>query len=160
MFGFGKRDPLPAGSIAAAASGEIIPIEKVNDEVFARKMMGDGAAIIPSEDCIVAPCSGTVSMLYPTLHAFGITSEDGVDILVHIGIDTVRLKGKGFRSFVKEGQKVRAGDRIIKVDTHDIKNKGLDLTTMILFPDCSVRMDIRREGRAIKGRTVIATYTL
>ncbi|HIU03654.1 MAG TPA: PTS glucose transporter subunit IIA [Candidatus Onthocola gallistercoris] len=160
MFGFGKRDPLPAGSIAAAASGEIIPLEKVKDEVFARKMMGDGVAIIPSEDDIVAPCDGIVSMLYPTLHAFGITSADGLDILVHIGIDTVRLKGKGFRSFVKEGQKVRVGERIIKVDTYDMKNKGLDLTTMILFPDCSARMAMKREGYANKGKTIIATYTL
>lgn len=160
MFGFGKRDPLPAGSIAAAASGEIIPLEKVKDEAFARKMMGDGVAIIPSEDDIVAPCDGTVSMLYPTLHAFGITSADGLDILVHIGIDTVRLKGKGFRSFVKEGQKVRVGERIIKVDTYDMKNKGLDLTTMILFPDCSARMAMKREGYANKGKTIIATYTL
>lgn len=160
MFGFGKRDPLPAGSIAAAASGEIIPLEKVKDEAFARKMMGDGVAIIPSEDDIVAPCDGIVSMLYPTLHAFGITSADGLDILVHIGIDTVRLKGKGFRSFVKEGQKVRVGERIIKVDTYDMKNKGLDLTTMILFPDCSARMAMKREGYANKGKTIIATYTL
>ena len=123
-------------------------------------MMGDGVAIIPSEDDIVAPCDGIVSMLYPTLHAFGITSADGLDILVHIGIDTVRLKGKGFRSFVKEGQKVRVGERIIKVDTYDMKNKGLDLTTMILFPDCSARMAMKREGYANKGKTIIATYTL
>lgn len=160
MFGFKRKEALPPGSVAAVASGEIIPLEKVKDEAFARKMMGDGVAIIPSEDYIVAPCDGTVSMLYPTLHAFGLTSVDGLDILVHIGIDTVRLKGKGFRSFVQEGQKVRAGERIIKVDTYDMKNKGLDLTTMILFPNCNAKLAMKREGYASKGRTIIATYTI
>ena len=106
MLGFGKRKSVSPGNIAAVVSGQIIPIEKVKDEAFAKKMMGDGVAIVPSDDYIVSPCDGTVSMLYPTLHAFAVTSEDGMDILIHIGIDTVKLKGKGFRSFVKQGQKV------------------------------------------------------
>ena len=90
-------------------SGQIIPIEKVKDEAFAKKMMGDGVAIVPADDYIVSPCDGTVSMLYPTLHAFAVTSEDGMDILIHIGIDTVKLKGKGFRSVSGGTWKERRG---------------------------------------------------
>ena len=101
MLGFGKRKSVSPGNIAAVVSGQIIPIEKVKDEAFAKKM-GDGVAIVPSDDYIVSPCDGTVSMLYPTLHAFAVTSEDGMDILIHIGIDTVKLKGKGFRGRIRK----------------------------------------------------------
>ena len=92
-------------SLSSPVSGTVKNLTEVRDEVFATKMMGDGVAIVPSDDYIVSPCDGTVSMLYPTLHAFAVTSEDGMDILIHIGIDTVKLKGKGFRSFVKQGRK-------------------------------------------------------
>lgn len=116
------------------------------------KMMGDGVAIVPSDDYIVSPCDGTVSMLYPTLHAFAVTSEDGMDILIHIGIDTVKLKGKGFRSFVKQGQKVHVGERIIRVDSYDMKNKGIDLTTMILFPSADKKIAVKKKAMQIRGK--------
>ena len=155
MLGFGKRKSVSPGNIAAVVSGQIIPIEKVKDEAFAKKMMGDGVAIVPSDDYIVSPCDGTVSMLYPTLHAFAVTSEDGMDILIHIGIDTVKLKGKGFRSFVKQGQKVHVGERIIRVDSYDMKNKGIDLTTMILFPSANKKIAVKKEGYADQGKAII-----
>ena len=122
--------------------------------------MGDGVAIVPSDDYIVSPCDGTVSMLYPTLHAFAVTSEDGMDILIHIGIDTVKLKGKGFRSFVKQGQKVHVGERIIRVDSYDMKNKGIDLTTMILFPSADKKIAVKKEGYADQGKTIVASYSV
>ena len=103
MLGFGKRKSVSPGNIAAVVSGQIIPIEKVKDEAFAKKMMGDGVAIVPSDDYIVSPCDGTVSMLYPTLHAFAVTSEDGMDILIHIGIDTVRAESSCRRADHKSG---------------------------------------------------------
>ena len=152
MLGFGKRKSVSPGNIAAVVSGQIIPIEKVKDEAFAKKMMGDGVAIVP--------CDGTVSMLYPTLHAFAVTSEDGMDILIHIGIDTVKLKGKGFRSFVKQGQKVHVGERIIRVDSYDMKNKGIDLTTMILFPSADKKIAVKKEGYADQGKTIVASYSV
>ena len=109
---------------------------------------------------IINPCDGTVSMLYPTLHAFAVTSEDGMDILIHIGIDTVKLKGKGFRSFVKQGQKVHVGERIIRVDSYDMKNKGIDLTTMILFPSADKKIAVKKEGYADQGKTIVASYSV
>lgn len=161
MFGFlsRKNEELPNNGIAAVVSGEIIPIEETKDAVFSEKMMGDGVAILPGKDWIVAPCSGTVSMLYPTLHAFGITRDDGLEILIHIGIDTVSLNGKGFQSFVKEGQKVKAGDKVIRVDKQGLEDKGVDLTTMIIFPNCEFQLDLKKSGRADAGKTIVATYT-
>ena len=137
------------------------PLKKVKDEAFAKKMMGDGVAIVPSDDYIVSPCDGTVSMLYPTLHAFAVTSEDGMDILIHIGIDTVKLKGKGFRSFVKQGQKVHVGERIIRVDSYDMKNKGIDLTTMILFPSADKKIAVKKRRLCrSRGKTIVASYSV
>ena len=99
-------------------------LEKVADPAFAQKMLGDGAAIDPQNELIVAPCEGTITMMYPTLHAFGITNTDGVEILVHIGIDTVAMKGDGFEYLVKEGQKVSAGTPLIKFDKKKISEAG------------------------------------
>ena len=160
MFGFKKKASLPPGSVTAVVSGKIVPLESVKDEAFAKKMMGDGAAILPEDDYVVAPCDGTLTMIYPTLHAFGVTSSDGVDILVHIGIDTVNLKGKGFRRIAEEGQKVHTGDKIIKMDFHELESRGVDMTTMILFPGHTAGLDIKREGHASRGKTVVAAYTL
>lgn len=156
---FKKEKNVAENAFLAVASGKIIPLEKVKDEVFAQKMLGDGAAIIPEGEWIVAPCKGQITMLYPTLHAFSIKNEAGVDILVHIGINTVSLNGKGFKAFVKEGDRIQAGDKIIRFDSYMMDRDGLDMTTMMLFPSASdIKLSIKREGRAKKGETEIVTY--
>ena len=86
MFEFLKKKEIPERSCAAVTSGYLMPLEKVKDEAFASKMLGEGVAIRPDGEYVVAPCRGTISMLYPTLHAFGIRSDEGVDILIHIGM--------------------------------------------------------------------------
>jgi glucose-specific phosphotransferase system IIA component len=118
---------------ASPAQGELISIEKVNDPVFSQRMMGDGFAIIPEGEYFYAPFTGSVEMLFPTGHAIGLKSEDGIEVLIHIGLDTVKLKGEGFKTFVRQGDKVMIGDPLIKVDLELIKKKGYDTTTPIIF---------------------------
>ena len=84
----------PQTAITAVISGRLLPLSEVRDEVFAQKMLGDGAAVQPEGEIVAAPCDGKITMLYPTLHAFGLVNPDGLEILVHIGIDTVSLQGK------------------------------------------------------------------
>lgn len=120
--------------IVAVANGKLIPIEEVSDPAFASKMMGDGIAIELHEEVICAPCNGTLDVAYPTGHAFGITRKDGVGMIIHIGVNTVESNGKGFEVFVKQGQNVKAGDPLVKVDLKKLKEK-YDMTTMLIITD-------------------------
>jgi PTS system beta-glucosides-specific IIC component len=119
--------------IIAIADGNMIPLADVKDEAFASKALGDGVAFELSNGFVTAPANGELSVLFPTGHAFGITTKEGVEILVHIGIDTVNLKGEGFDVLAKQGDNVRAGQPIVKVDMDLIKKKGYDLTTMLII---------------------------
>ena len=121
---FKKKTEWKGNEIYSVVDGRLKKLEKVADPAFAQKMLGDGAAIDPQNELIVAPCEGTITMMYPTLHAFGITNTDGVEILVHIGIDTVAMNGDGFEYLVKEGQKVSAGTPLIKFDKKKISEAG------------------------------------
>ena len=111
-------------SVLAPLDGTIIDLEKVPDEVFAQKMAGDGVAIDPSGSVAVAPVSGTLVKLFPGGHAFGIATKEGVELIVHIGLDTVELKGEGFSNIATEGQEVRAGTPIVRFDRATIERKG------------------------------------
>ena len=118
--------------ISAPVSGQLVDLATVNDPVFAGGMMGKGAAIEPADGTIVAPADGTITVAYATKHAYGLTTADGVEILIHIGIDTVNLDGKGFESFVKQGQTVSKGDKLGTFDPAIIKDAGYPVTTMVL----------------------------
>lgn len=157
MFSIFKK-AIPSNAVIAAASGRLIPLEKVKDEVFAKKMLGEGAAIVPENEVITAPCTGKLTMLYPTRHAFGIRCDDGLEILVHIGIDTVKLNGKGFKCYADEGDRVQAGDKIIRYDSYLMNQEGYDMTVMILFPNCKYELCINNIGYVKKGKSIIATY--
>lgn len=121
-------------TIVSPVQGKVIDLSNVKDEAFASKAMGDGFAIEPSSDMFVSPIDGTIAALFPTGHAFGITNDD-MEIIVHIGIDTVELQGNGFHSYVKQGDLVKKGDPIIKADIASIKQQGYDVTTMVIFTD-------------------------
>lgn len=121
--------------INAPISGKCMDISEVNDAVFSQKMMGDGIAIKPVNNVVAAPCNGIVTMIFPTKHAFGITLKNGVEVLVHIGIDTVNLNGAGFTCYVKKGQKVSQGDKIIWFDESYLDRNDLDMTTMVILTD-------------------------
>ncbi len=159
MFGLFKRSsPIPSNAVVAPVNGKIIPLSEVKDEVFAQHIMGDGAAIEPSDGMITAPCSGTITMLYPTLHAFGIKSEDGLELLVHIGINTVNLKGRGFKAYVRQGDRVKINDQVIHIDIEAIHQAGYETTVMILYPNCQYSLNISRNGSAKRGQTILTTY--
>ncbi|WP_290033132.1 sucrose-specific PTS transporter subunit IIBC [Ligilactobacillus cholophilus] len=119
--------------IAAPVNGTVKDLASVDDQVFSKKMMGDGAAIIPSDNTIYAPVSGKITVAYETKHAYGIQSDKGAEVLVHIGIDTVNLKGKHFESFVNQGQVVKKGDKLGTIDVDAVQKEGYDPTVMTVI---------------------------
>lgn len=120
-------------SISSPLSGELVPLAEVPDDVFAGKMMGDGFAIVPEDGEIVSPVNGKIVNLFPTKHAIGILSEGGKEILIHVGIDTVNLKGEGFEPLVKEGDEVKQGQPLLKADLAYIEKHAKSTITPIVF---------------------------
>lgn len=118
--------------VYAPVAGEMISLESVSDKVFADKIMGDGVAIIPSDNKIYAPFDGVVTTIFPTKHAIGLKSNTGVELLIHIGLNTVELDGKPFTEYVKVNQKVRKGDLLLEVDLDAINKAGLETVTPIV----------------------------
>ena len=118
--------------IYSPVNGRTQTIESVNDPMFSQKMMGDGIAVSPSEGKFYAVESGVLSAFFPTMHAYGITCDNGVEILVHLGIDTVNANGNGFSSVRKQGERVEKGDLIITVDIDKLK-QTYDMTTMVVI---------------------------
>ncbi len=119
--------------IYSPAQGKIIALEDVKDPVFSEKMMGDGIAIIPKYNKIYSPIKGKVTSIFPTKHAFGIVSEDNVEILIHIGLNTVDLKGKYFKLKVKQDDYVEVGDVLVEVDFKKLNKRGYDITTPVVI---------------------------
>ncbi|HBF4081297.1 beta-glucoside-specific PTS transporter subunit IIABC [Clostridioides difficile] len=112
--------------------GTLVNLEDVNDSVFASKSMGDGIAVIPSKGIVKAPEDGTIEVAFPTGHAIGIRFDDDTEILVHVGINTVEMNGEGFELLVRQGDRIKKGQELIKFDIEKIKRKGYDITTMII----------------------------
>ena len=143
----------PVVQLAAPLSGTIVAIENVEDEAFNSLAMGNGCAINPEAGEVYAPCDGTISVVPDTLHAVGITADNGADILIHVGMDTVKLKGKGFEMLVKEEQKVKQGDLLLKFDIPTIKAAGLPIVTPVVinnsdeYPNFKI---IPAEGTSVK----------
>lgn len=115
------------------AFGQYIPLNKINDDTFASGMMGNGFGIEPNNGKVYAPVNGTITMIFPSGHAIGITSEDGLEILIHIGIDTVNLDGKGFHVLKKVNDKVKANDELVEIDIQSITEAGLDPVVIMVF---------------------------
>ncbi len=133
---FGKKQDSPEGAseyvILSPLKGEVILLKDVPDETFAGEYMGKGTAIEPSEGSVVAPFTGTVTTLFPTGHAIGLTSEDGVEVLIHIGLDTVNLEGKGFTAHIAQGDKVKSGTLLVSFDLEAIKEAGYKTVTPVI----------------------------
>jgi sugar PTS system EIIA component len=129
MFSIFKKNKL---KIASPAKGILKNLDKIEDESIANRDLGDGFAIEPKGGQIVSPVEGKISLVFPTLHAIGIENYDGPDILIHIGLDTVNLKGEGFKPFCEVGQEVKKGDLLIEVDFELIKSKGFPCDVIVL----------------------------
>lgn len=123
------------GKVYSPIEGEIIPISEVDDQVFASKMMGEGFEVLPSDGTIKAPISGIVKMIAPTKHAIGIVADDGMELLLHLGIDTVDLNGEPFTLTIKEGETLQQGQVIGTIDLNQIEVKGKDATVMVIITD-------------------------
>lgn len=120
-------------SLTAPLTGKVAPITEAPDEIFAQKMMGDGVVVFPIDNSLVSPINGTINMIFPTKHALGIKSDDGVELLIHVGLDTVKLEGKPFTLFVEEGQKVSTGDKLMEIDFDMIKEAGCEIATPMVI---------------------------
>ena len=132
-----KRKNKNAEKIYSPAIGEMIPISEVNDQMFADKLLGDGVGLILKEDLLHSPCDGMISMIAVTKHAIGITSTIGAEIIIHVGLDTVNLNGEGFEVLIRENQKVKVGEPILKIDRAFMNSKNIDLTTPMIVTNCS-----------------------
>ena len=149
-----KLQAVPAGNtskeiIVAPLKGEIKPITEVPDQVFAGKMMGDGFAIVPSEGTVVSPVDGKIVNLFPTKHAIGILSDGGREILIHVGIDTVNLKGQGFETLVSENDRIVKGQPLLKVDLDYVKEHATSTITPIVFTNLAEgeKVVLEKQGR-------------
>ena len=132
MFGLFKSKE--KGSILhSPCNGKVVPITEVPDPTFAEKILGDGFAVIPAEGKVYAPADGEITMVFDTLHAVTMTTTQGVEVLIHIGLDTVNLKGEPFTAHVKAGDKVKQGDLLMDVDLDKIKAAGLNIITPVLI---------------------------
>ncbi|ABY91723.1 MAG: PTS system, glucose subfamily, IIA subunit [Caldanaerobacter subterraneus] len=143
--------------IYSPINGILLKIEDVPDPVFSRKMVGDGVALEPTEGIVYSPVNGTLIQLFPTKHALGIKTEEGLEILIHIGMDTVEMKGNGFESFVSEGEKVKIGNKLLKFDMELVK-KEHPLTSPIIITNMDIVDKIVKEsyGEEVKaGKTKI-----
>lgn len=128
--------------------GKVIPITDVPDQVFSGKMMGDGFAIEPADGTIVSPINGKVVNVFPTKHAIGLVTDDGVEVLIHIGIDTVKLNGEGFTAHIGEGDEVKQGQKLMDVDLDYVKDNAPSIVTPIVFTNLneSQYVDIQESG--------------
>ena len=119
-------------SIVSPLKGEVVPLNQVKDATFAKGILGDGVAIAPAGGVVVSPIDGEVKVAFPTGHAYGLVSASGVEILIHIGMDTVELNGEGFKPLVKTGDKVRKGQPLVEVDWDLLKSKGYEIVTPVV----------------------------
>ena len=147
--------------VYSVADGQVIELEQVKDPVFAQKMMGDGFAVEPANGNIVSPVSGTVSSIFPTKHALGLVTEAGLEVLVHIGLDTVSLEGKPFTVHVAEGQKVVAGDLLVTADLDAIRAAGRETSTVVVFTNAEAIKSVKLEQTgSLAAKTAVAKVEL
>ncbi len=147
MFGWFKRK---CRKVYAPVDGQTIDITEVPDEVFAQKMAGEGVAIRPETDLFCAPIEGTIKKIFPTNHAYIVDDGKGFSVTVHIGLESVGLKGKGFERLVEEGAKVSVGDPIVRVDLSYLAQEGIDCVTPIMLSENADRKHVEKFLRIVK----------
>ncbi|SHJ58707.1 PTS sugar transporter subunit IIA [Paramaledivibacter caminithermalis] len=159
MFGFHKKNK--EIKILAPMDGKLIDLTEVPDQVFSQKMVGEGVAIVPEKGKVVSPIDGKVVQIFPTNHAIGILSKDGLEVLIHVGIDTVELKGQGFKRLVEVNSEIRVGDELLEVDLEYIKSKGKQIITPIIITNGeSVKEYIKMSGKVKAGKDLAIELVL
>lgn len=137
-----KEEVISSSVVLSPIEGKAVSLKQVNDITFSEEIMGKGVAIIPTVGRAVSPVNGTVSALFETKHAIGLTADNGAEILIHIGLDTVKLGGKHFTSHVKTGDKVKAGDLLVEFDIKAIKEEGYETITPVLVTNTDSYNDV------------------
>jgi PTS system D-glucosamine-specific IIA component/PTS system glucose-specific IIA component len=148
--------------IIAPISGKTMDLKNVPDPVFADKLTGDGLAIIADGDYVLAPCDGIITLFFTTKHAFAITADNGIQVLVHVGLDTVILDGRGFTALHITGDRVLTGTPILKLDRPFIKAKGMNLITPVLIVNYEKVTELNAKSNSLveAGKTPVIEYML
>ena len=152
MFGFLTRK---RREIKSPVDGQVVALESINDEVFSQKLAGDGVAIVPMSDIFTAPIDGVITKIFSTNHAYSVKSSKDLEVMVHIGLDTVALKGKGFERLANEGDSVKAGDPVIRADLAYIKEHAKDSVTPVVISDESDVKQIDKRLKIVKSQDII-----
>ena len=143
--------------VVSPVAGKLVPLSEVSDPTFSDEILGQGAAVIPSENQFISPVDGTVTTVFPTGHAVALTSSDGVEVLLHIGLDTVKLNGKHFTIHAEEGQQVKKGDLLLEADLEQIKAEGFDIITPVVICNSEEFSEIgmARSSQVTAGNVII-----
>lgn len=154
IFGLFKKKPI---AVAAPVQGECVELSRVPDPTFADGILGKGVAIIPENGRVVAPADGEITTMFPTGHAFTMTSADGAEILVHIGLETVSLNGAPFTAHVKDGQKVKKGELIVEADLDAIRQAGCEIITPVVVcnPDDYAQVNCLTGKKVAAGDDIV-----
>jgi PTS system N-acetylglucosamine-specific IIC component len=140
--------------------GVVKPLSEVEDQVFSQKMMGDGFAIEPIEGTLVSPIDGEVMTVFPTKHAIGLKTVEGIEILIHVGLDTVNLKGEGFEALVQEGDSVQQGTPLLQVDVEYVKKHAPSIVTPVVFTNLPEGKEVKllKTGYQKQGTKDVITF--
>lgn len=162
MFNFFKKNSNKEIKLVAPITGKTLDLSNVPDKVFAEKLAGDGIAIDPIGNVIVAPADGELTLVFKTLHAFAITLTNGAELLIHIGIDTVSLNGDGFEQLVQAGTMVKSGTPIIKINRDFILSKGFSLITPVLVTNMDIVKDLKSniDKDVVAGQDEVISFSL
>lgn len=163
LFGFGKEKAATIQPqeevIHSPLSGKVVAIEEVPDPTFAQKMMGDGFAVLPKEGKVVSPIAGEVIQVFPTKHAIGLKTPGGLEILIHIGLETVNMKGEGFTTHIKEGDRVKVGDLLVEFDLAQVEAKAASTITPVVITNMDLIDSLKKEATSdvVAGDTPVLT---
>ncbi|UNP74966.1 beta-glucoside-specific PTS transporter subunit IIABC [Bacillus nitratireducens] len=152
-----KKSRLEKEIIESPIKGEVLQLKDIEDAAFSSGVLGNGVAIVPTEGVVEAPVNGEVTALFPSLHAIGIISDNGVQILIHVGLNTVQLEGKGFKTYVQQGDKVRKGQRLLDFNIEEIEQAGYSVVTPIVITNSADYLEVAesKEGNVDRGASLI-----
>ncbi|WP_271401354.1 PTS sugar transporter subunit IIA [Salinicoccus roseus] len=160
---FGKKNDVEKDiEITSPINGKYVKLEDIPDPVFAEKMMGEGFGVEPTDGEVVAPVSGTIMQVFPTNHAVGIKTQNGLEVLIHIGLETVAMEGKGFEGHVSEGDKVEKGDKLVTFDMDLVKSEANSTISPVIITNSDVleSFDLKEVTDLDRADTVVASASI